>query len=66
MDLNRGLRCVDTVAKLSALVPSDAVVAEHGVNIAHADLSMLLGPVVLLSVCADSAICARALVHVNG
>ena len=66
MDLDRGLCSVDIVSYISALVPSDAMVAEHGVNIAHADLSMLLGPVVLLSVCADSAICARALVHVNG
>ena len=50
MDLDRGLCSVDIVAYLSALVPSDTMVAEHGVYITHADLSLLLGHVVLLSV----------------
>ena len=63
MDLDRGLCCVDIVSYITALVPSDAMVAEHGVNIAHADL----GLVRLLSVSSDSsAVASRALVHVHG
>ena len=63
MDLDRGLCCVDIISYISTLVSSDAMVSEHGVNIAHIDF----GLVNLLSICADSsAVASRALVHVHG
>ena len=67
MHLDWRLCSVDIVSYISTLVSSDAMIAEHSINIAHADLSLILTLVELLSIWANSAtVTAWALVHVNG